>query len=200
MQVLFQIQTLLCIDHYSQRQTHLMSSWTQQSAQSLTFLHFSPDLISDSALLTDYISRNEWRVTCVVLFSVLWCLCRLNVMSEVCFHCYFVSYDSLYINTIPAVTSGWQGIYESFHRSTFALWPERGKRKVLFHSSHLWHSVSGCVVFELMLDDDDNNTYCCSLFLDACVMLVFFHFGGRVFLSLVRFDWYNGVLQIGLPW
>lgn len=31
--------------------------------------------------------------------------------------------------------------------------------------------------FEFMLD----NTYCCSLFLDACVMLIFFNLGQRFF-------------------
>lgn len=94
MQVLFQIQTLLCVDHYSQRQTHLMSSWTQQSAQSFTFLHFSPDVISKSALLTDYISRNEWRVTCV-WFCFLCCDACAGWMW--CQKCVFTVISSLMI-------------------------------------------------------------------------------------------------------
>lgn len=86
----------------------------------------------------------------------------------------------VYINTIPAVTSGWQGIYERFHRSIFALWPEREKGR--FNFIPLIYGILWVIVFFICFFwVDVGNPFCCSWFLDACVMLIFFNLGQRFF-------------------
>lgn len=117
------------------------------------------------------------RVTCVwfcsgvVLLMPVWSL-QFVLTVILCMMTPMV----VYINTIPAVTSGWQGIYERFHRSIFALWPEREKGR--FNFIPLIYGILWVIVFFWV---DVGNTFCCSLFPDACVMLIFFNLGQRFF-------------------
>lgn len=67
-----------------------------------------------------------------------------SLKPTVCFYCYF-TYGSVYINTIPAVTSGWQGIYERSHRST-PLPFDLSEKKESFVSSLMFDGIMRVVV------------------------------------------------------